>query len=305
VRASSGKGAGQEESYPLLEEFVRHVALERGLSPNTCRAYAADIGEFLRWLGGKDPLKADSRQLSDYLWFLKESGLQASSIFRKMEALKAFYRFQASEERVADDPTRKFHAPKLPRRLPDFLTLAEMELLLSIPDAGDYHLARAKTMLELLYATGARASELLALKPEYVNLADGWIRVFGKGSKERMVPIHERAQKAAERFLRLRACVFAGRTTDPEVFLGRNGKALSRVQLWRDLKALGRKAGLQRELHPHLLRHTFATHLLQGGADPRAVQEMLGHASLTTTQIYTHLDPSGLKRAHERFHPRP
>jgi len=289
----------------LLEEFVRHAALERGLSVNTCRAYAADIGEFIRWLGAADPLKADSRRLSDYLWFLKEKGLQASSIFRKMESLKAFYRFQASEERVAEDPTRKFRAPKLPRKLPDFLTLAEMETLLSVPDRGDYRLARVKTMLELLYATGTRASEILSLRPEYVNLADGWIRVFGKGSKERMVPMHERAQKALERFLRLRATAFAGRTTDPEVFLGREGRALSRVQLWRDLQALGRKAGLQRELHPHLLRHTFATHLLQGGADPRAVQEMLGHASLTTTQIYTHLDPSGLKRAHERFHPRP
>jgi integrase/recombinase XerD len=305
VRRASDKDSGQEDSHPLLEEFVRHVALERGLSPNTCRAYAADVGEFLRWLGGKDPLKADSRLLLDYLWFLKEGGLQASSIFRKMEALKAFYRFQASEERVADDPTRKFRAPKLPKKLPDYLTQAEMEALLSVSDGGRYHLARAKTMAELLYATGVRASELIALKPEYVNLADRWIRVFGKGSKERMVPIHERAQKALERFLRLRAAAFAGKTTDPEVFLGRGGKALSRVQLWRDLKALGRRAALSRELHPHLLRHTFATHLLQGGADPRAVQEMLGHASLTTTQIYTHLDPSGLKRAHERFHPRP
>lgn len=305
MQASSGKGSGQESPQPLLEEFVRHVAFERGLSPNTCGAYARDIGEYLRWLSGDDPLRADSRRLSDYLWFLKEKGLKAVSIFRKMEALKAFYRFQASEERVSDDPTRKFRAPKLPRKLPDFLTRAEMEALLSVPDGGEYRLARAKTMLELLYATGVRASELLALKPEYVNLADGWIRVFGKGSKERMVPMHERAQRALDRFLRLRLCAFGGRATDPEAFLGRNGKAISRVQLWRDLKALGRKAGLQRELHPHLLRHTFATHLLHGGADPRAVQEMLGHASLTTTQIYTHLDPSGLKRAHERFHPRP
>ncbi|MBI5244552.1 MAG: tyrosine recombinase [Elusimicrobia bacterium] len=297
--------AGPEDSHPLLEEFVRHMALERGLSPNTCSAYASDVGEFLHWLGAKDPLKADSRLLSDYLWRLKENGLEAASIFRKMESLKAFYRFQAVEERLEDDPTRKFRAPKLPRKLPDFLTQAEMEALLSVSDGGAYALARAKTMLELLYATGVRASELLAIKPEYVNLSDGWIRVFGKGSKERMVPMHERAQKALERFLRLRAAVFGSKATDPEVFLGRDGRALSRVQLWRDLKALGRKAGLLRELHPHLLRHTFATHLLQGGADPRAVQEMLGHASLTTTQIYTHLDASGLKRAHERYHPRP
>jgi len=263
------------------------------------------VAEFLAWLKGRDPLKADPRLLADYLWALKEKGLEASSIFRKMEALKSFYRFQSAEERVAEDPTRKFRAPKLPKLLPDCLSAAEMETLLRTPDGGSYPLLRAKTMLELLYATGVRASELLALKPEYVNLAEGWIRVFGKGSKERMVPVHDRARRSLERFLRSRAAAFSGKAVDPQVFLGRGGKALSRVGLWRDLKALGRRANLGRELHPHLLRHTFATHLLRGGADPRAVQEMLGHASLTTTQIYTHLDASALKRAHEKHHPRP
>ncbi|HAH08060.1 MAG TPA: site-specific tyrosine recombinase XerD [Elusimicrobia bacterium] len=294
-----------ERASPLLEEYARHLSLERGLSLNTCGAYRRDVAEFLAWLKGRDPLKADPRLLADYLWALKEKGLEASSIFRKMEALKSFYRFQSAEERVAEDPTRKFRAPKLPKLLPDCLSAAEMETLLRTPDGGSYPLLRAKTMLELLYATGVRASELLALKPEYVNLAEGWIRVFGKGSKERMVPVHDRARRSLERFLRSRAAAFSGKAVDPQVFLGRGGKALSRVGLWRDLKALGRRANLGRELHPHLLRHTFATHLLRGGADPRAVQEMLGHASLTTTQIYTHLDASALKRAHEKHHPRP
>lgn len=284
---------------------MRHCALERGLSPNTCKAYASDLAEFLAWLGARDPLKADPRVLADYLWHLREKDIAPVSVFRKMEALKAFYRFQSAEERVLEDPTRKFRAPKLPKRLPEFLTTAELDALLSQPDGGDYPLARARTMLELLYATGLRASELLSLRPEYVNLEEGWLRVLGKGSKERMVPMHERSRAALRRFLRLREARFAGKTTDPEIFLGRAGKALSRVQLWRDLRALGVRARLTRELHPHLLRHTFATHLLKGGADPRSVQEMLGHASLTTTQIYTHLDASGLKRAHEKFHPRP
>jgi integrase/recombinase XerD len=255
-------------------------------------------------MGGRDPLKADARLLSDYLWTLKERGLEAASIFRKMEALKSFYRFQSAEERIAEDPTRKFRAPRLPRRLPDSLTRAEVEALLRAGDRGEYPLVRAKAMLELLYATGVRASELLALRPESVNLADGWIRVFGKGSKERMVPLHDRARRSLSNFLELRSRRFGGRSRDPEIFLGRGGRALSRVQLWRDLARLGREARLSRDLHPHLLRHTFATHLIQGGADTRSVQEMLGHASLNTTQIYTRLDVSDLKRAHEKFHPR-
>ncbi|MFA6092358.1 MAG: tyrosine recombinase [Elusimicrobiota bacterium] len=288
----------------LLAEFIRHEALERGLSPNTCKAYFSDLRAYLQWLGPKDPLKADPRLLSDYLWHLKEQDLNAASIFRKMEALKAFYRFQSAEERIAQDPTRKFRAPKLPQRLPEFLTPQEMESLLCVQDAGEYALSRAKVMLEILYATGLRASELLSLRPEYINLDEGWLRVLGKGSKERMVPMHDRARAALKRFLLLREKRFAGKRMDPEIFLGRDGKSLSRVQLWRDLRTLGRKARLGREMHPHLLRHTFATHLLQGGADPRSVQEMLGHSSLSTTQIYTHLEVSGLKQAHRRYHPR-
>jgi len=290
---------------PLLGEFVKHLSLERGLSRNTCLAYGSDLAEYLAWLGSRDPLKADGRVLEDFLWHLKsEKALQAVSIFRKMEALRAFYRFQASEERVAEDPTRGFRSPHLPERLPKFLTLDEMDRLFSVMPKGSFSTLRAQTALELLYATGMRASELLTLRPEYVNLVEGWVRVLGKGSKERMIPIHDRAKRRLAAYLEARSLRFGDRACGHEAFVNRSGKALSRVQLWRDLRALGRKAGLGRDLHPHLLRHTFATHLLKGGADARSLQELLGHASLSTTQVYTHLDRSDLKDSHKRFHPR-
>ena len=290
---------------PLLADFVRHITLERGLAHNTCLAYASDLADYLEWLGSRDPLKTDSRTLSDYLWRLKaEKGLSAVSVFRKMEALRAFYRFQAVEERIPEDPTAGFKSPHLPKRLPEFLTEPEVERLLEVPDGGGFHLVRAKAMLELFYAAGIRASELISLRPEYANLDEGWVRVLGKGSKERMVPIHERARRMLERYLRLREARFGARGSESEMFLSRSGKRLSRTQLWRDLRMLGKKAKLSRELHPHLLRHTFATHLLRGGADPRSVQELLGHSSLSTTQIYMHLDVSDMKKAHDKYHPR-
>jgi integrase/recombinase XerD len=158
-------------------------------------------------------------------------------------------------------------------------------------------------MLELLYACGMRVSELVGLRSEMINLQDGWVRVLGKGSKERLIPIHKRAAGLLGRYLLVRNRRFPERP-EPEAFVGRSGKRLSRIQFWRDLAALAKAAGLRRAVHPHLLRHTFATHLLQGGADLRSVQELLGHASLATTQIYTHLDPSELQKAHDKFHPR-
>jgi integrase/recombinase XerD len=221
-----------------------------------------------------------------------------------MEAIRAFYRFQAAEERIPDDPTRNFKSPHLPERLPKYLTLDEMERLLRATGKETFNEARAQTMLELLYATGMRASELLSLRPEYVNLQEGWVRVLGKGSKERMIPMHLAARRRLVRYMELRRQRFEGRPAAPEVFVSRSGRALSRVQLWRDLRSLGRRAGLSRDLHPHLVRHTFATHLLTGGADARSLQELLGHASISTTQIYSHLDRSEIKAAHKKYHPR-
>jgi integrase/recombinase XerD len=220
-----------------------------------------------------------------------------------MEALRSFYSYQLAERRLAANPTENFRRPRLAARLPKFLTREEVEALLKVPLDGTFGRMRTKVMFELLYACGMRVSELVGLRPEMINLQDGWVRVLGKGSKERLIPLHARAAKLLEAYLLARARLFPDRG-GPEAFLGKSGRKISRVQFWRELRAFGKVAGVKRPLHPHLLRHTFATHLLKGGADLRSVQEMLGHSSLSTTQIYTHLDPEGLKAAHDKFHPR-
>jgi len=232
-----------------------------------------------------------------------ERKLEAVSLFRKMEAIKSFYGFQAAEGRTKDNPAETLRSPRLPARLPHFLSKEEMDRLFSVPLDGSFETARTRVMLEVLYATGMRVSELLSLKLDAVNLEDGWARVFGKGSKERLIPMHERAVSVLKQYIALRQKKFKADVA-PEFFLNKSGRPMSRAQFWRDLRALGKSAGLSQDLHPHLLRHTFATHLLAGGADLRSVQEMLGHASLATTQIYTHLEKSGLKGSHRKFHPR-
>lgn len=250
-------------------------------------------------------MAASAEQLDDFLWDMKsQKGLAASSLFRKMEALKSFYKFHAAEGRLAANPAENFRAPRLNPKLPRYLTEDEVQKLLRAPRGPSFEMSRAQAMLELLYATGMRVSELTAVKAEYVNLDDGWIRVFGKGSKERLIPIHDRAKAALKRYLSLRREKFSGQTTEPEMFLSRLGRRISRVQFWRDLNAIGKRAGIKTALHPHILRHSFATHLLAHGADLRSVQEMLGHANLATTQIYTHLEKSGLKASHQKSHPR-
>jgi integrase/recombinase XerD len=218
-----------------------------------------------------------------------------------MEALRSFYRYQLVERRITVDPTENFRRPRLPSRLPKYLSAAEVEALLRVPLDGSFERLRTKVMFELLYACGLRVSELVNLRPEMINLQDGWVRVLGKGTKERLIPLHKRAAELLEKYLLVKDRRFPGSS---EAFVGKAGKPLSRVAFWRDLRKFGEEAGLRRPLHPHLLRHTFATHLLQGGADLRSVQEMLGHSSLSTTQVYTHLDPAGLKNAHDKFHPR-
>jgi integrase/recombinase XerD len=280
--------------------------VERGLARNTVLAYVSDLEQFLDYLEprGQDPLKVLRSDLEDYLWELKSKrGLEASSLFRKIEALRSFYFFQAAERRVAANPAAELRSPRRPARLPQFLTAEEVGRLMGACAGATYEALRVRVALELLYATGIRVSELLALKSEYVNLQDGWVRVLGKGSKERLIPVHERALTLLKQFLQVRQRRFP-HAADGEVFLNRRGRRLSRVQFWRDLQALAKRVGLEGKVHPHVLRHTFATHLLQGGADLRSVQEMLGHASLSTTQIYTHLENSGLKDSHRRYHPR-
>ncbi|MFH1618936.1 MAG: tyrosine recombinase [bacterium] len=285
--------------------FYRHLSLERGLSRNTCAAYAGDINRFLKDcdLRKTDPAGADSGFLEEYFWRLRSSArLKPSSVFRKMEAIKAFYRFMLIEGKVSEDPTCTFSSPRQPERVPRFMSGDDVTKLLSYPGGNTFAGIRTITAVELLYATGMRISELLELRPESVNPAQGWVRVYGKGGKERMIPLHARAARSLELYQKIRGERFGGRAADDELFVNRSGRKLSRVQIWKDIRALGDKAGLGKGLHPHLFRHTFASHLLRGGSDLRSLQEMLGHSSLNTTQIYTHVEKSDLKAAHRKYH---
>jgi len=287
-----------------LEEFSRYLSLERGLSPRTVEAYVADVGRFLRWSEERrlDPRGAPKNVLDDFLWDEKSRGLQAASLSRGIAAIKSFFAYQAVEGRLPTNPAENLKGPRGPRRLPRFLSHEDASRLLAAPGGSSYEDVRARAMLEVLYACGLRVSELLALRPESINLQEGWVRVMGKGSKERLVPLHRRAIAALKAYLALREARF--KAPSPELFLGRSGRKLSRVQFWRILRRLGRSANIKTPLYPHLLRHTFATHMLEGGSDLRSLQEMLGHSDLSTTQIYTHLDASALKIAHGKHHPR-
>lgn len=290
----------------LLEDFANHLSFERQLSRNTVSSYTSDVEHFFEYCDANEilPQDASANFLDQYNYQLKNvEGLAASSVFRKMEAVKSFYRFLMIEEKIQDDPTRFIKSPKLAQSLPEQLTREEMDKLLSYP-AEKLDEVRTLTIVELLYAAGLRVSELLGLRLENINTDEGWVLVFGKGGKQRFVPIHSACCKRLKDYLAFRAAHFAGKAVDSEVFLNNRGKKLSRVSVWKDLAALGRKANISRPLHPHLFRHTFASHLLQGGADLRSLQEMLGHANLTTTQIYTHLDVTDLKNKHKKYHPR-
>ena len=294
----------EKDAAARLEEYVRYLSLERGLSPRSVSSYRSDIGRFFAWAQERkiDTSKAQRSDLDDFLWAERERGLKPASLFRKVESLKSYFAFETLEERLPESPAETLRSPRIPSRLPKFLTREEAARLLSAPGSDSYEDLRDRAMLELLYASGLRVSELVSLKPESANLQDGWVRVLGKGNKERLVPVHARALACLRVYLSEREKRF--KTPAAELFLGRSGRRLSRVQFWRRLRELGERAGIKTRLHPHLLRHTFATHLLQGGADLRSVQEMLGHADLATTQIYTHLDASALKAAHAKHHPR-
>lgn len=286
-----------------LEDYARYLSLERGLSPRTVAAYRSDLSAFFVWAQARqlEVLEAGRSELDEFLWEQRRRGLRPASLARKLEALKSYFAFEVIEGRRPESPAETLRSPRLPARLPRYLTREEATRLLATPNGHDYEDLRERAMLELLYAAGLRVSELLGLRPESVNLQDAWLRVRGKGNKERLIPVHSRALAALRLYLGERERRF--KRPSAELFLGRGGRRLSRVQFWRRLRELGRRAGLK-ELHPHLLRHTFATHLLQGGADLRTVQELLGHADLVTTQVYTHLDASALRAAHAKHHPR-
>ncbi len=290
-----------------LEGFRDFLALEAGHSGHTIAAYLRDLrrlGEFARTKQVRDPAAVTPALLRDHVYLLKDLGLSPASIRRAISAIRTYYRFLAGEGRVADDPSDRLESPARWRKLPETLTVAEVEAMLAAPQVDEPLAWRDRALLELGYGAGLRVSELCGLALRDLLLEEGLVRVFGKGGKERLVPLGRQTIGAVSVYLHtLRPELDRGRSAG-RVLLNARGAPLSRVGAWGIVKRAAARAGITRRVTPHTLRHSFATHLLEGGADLRAVQEMLGHADLSTTQIYTHVDREYLRTVHRQFHPR-
>ncbi len=289
-----------------LALWLEALAVERGLAVNTISAYRGDLTRLGDWLERTQRVElpgASSPQLAAHLRELHKAGEAPRSIARRLAAMRGFYAYQVEEGIRSDDPTVHLEAPARLRRLPRFLSEAEVGRLLGAPDGSTAASLRDRAMLELLYATGLRVSELVGLQLAQLRLDGGYLVAFGKGSKERIVPVGEAAEKALRRYL-LEARPHLVRGRSDAVFVSRLGRAMARQTFWRILKAHGRAAGVEGRLSPHMLRHSFATHLLAHGADLRAVQAMLGHTDISTTEIYTHVLAERLRTLYDRFHPR-
>jgi integrase/recombinase XerD len=292
--------------YEVIDEFITYLQVERGLAENTISAYSRDLVRFITYLETRNitPIKTSRNVIRDYLGSLTPD-LSKRSQARNVSAIKTFFRFLVSEGKMEENPARLLETPRIQQKLPDVLSLSEVELLLSHPDITTPLGQRDRAMLELLYATGLRVSELVHLKLLDVNLEAGFLKTFGKGSKERMVPFGEMALQALKTYLSdgRKALLKSGHPSF--IFLNFRGKPLSRQGFWKIIKNHGIMAGIKKRIKPHGLRHSFASHLLEAGADLRSVQVMLGHADITTTQIYTHVTRKRLKELHETCHPRP
>ncbi len=291
----------------FIDDFINHLSIERGLAKNTLLAYHRDLNKYLAYLEHHKVSRwerVDREMISKYIFTQKEEGLSTGSICRSLAATKMFHRFLVRERLVKEDPTNLLDTPKTWKRIPDVLSGQEIEAIIDAAKGRKAQQVRDFAILELFYASGMRVSELVELKVENVNLDGGYIRCVGKGSKERIIPIGKSAREAVKRYFEQARRKSVKLQAQPQVFLSRLGKKLSRQSIWKLIKAYGRKANIKKSIKPHTLRHSFATHLLEHGADLRSVQEMLGHADISTTQIYTHVDRERLKAVHKQFHPR-
>jgi integrase/recombinase XerD len=290
-----------------LDRFGDYLTLEQGTSPRTLEAYRRDVErlvEYARVKGALSPVDLTSRMLREFVYHLKDIGLAPSSIRRNISAVRTYFKFLLADGVVARDPSERLETPKRWRTLPDVLTVDEIERLLASPQLEQPLAFRDRAMLELAYGAGLRVSEWITLGVRDVLFEDMLVRVFGKGSKERLVPIGRKAIGAVATYIReLRPRLEKGGGKGV-LFLNARGEPLSRMGAWKILRGHVERAGITKEVSPHTLRHSFATHLLEGGADLRAVQEMLGHADISTTQIYTHVDREYLRQVHKQFHPR-
>lgn len=291
-------------SHAIADRYLEHLTVERGLSENTLGAYSTDIHSLLTFLDGLD-VRLDTcsvRHLFLYLTHLRAKKLAATSLSRHLSTVRGLFAFALQNRYLDEDPAALLESPKLPAQLPEFLTCPEMDGLLDQPDPSTNLGFRDRVMLELLYAAGLRISELIGLVLGDFDPQTGILRVFGKRSKERLVPIHYDAQRLLCDYIEHKRGAFAPLCQN--IFLNRSGKGLTRQGVWKLVKRYAEAAGIRRSISPHTFRHTFATHLLEGGADLRTVQLLLGHSSINATEIYTHIQTGRLMRIHEQFHPR-
>lgn len=289
-----------------VAEFLDYVRVEKGLATNSLASYGRDLAGFAQYLkrARKTPDQIHRGDVRDYLASLYRRGLSARSVARHLVSLRNFYRFLLQEGQIQSDPTAEVDGPKVGHSLPKYLTAQEVDALLAQPDPSTPAGLRDRAMLELLYATGMRVSELVHLRWEDFEANLGVVRCRGKGSKERLIPVGKSALRAVEAYWREGRAKLAGKMSSPFLFLNRRGTGLSRVGFWKILAQYGRAAGISTPLTPHLVRHSFATHLLERGADLRSIQLMLGHSDISTTQIYTHVLKERLKQVYQTHHPR-
>jgi integrase/recombinase XerD len=291
--------------YLILEQFMNYLITERGLAKISAEYYIADIKQFLTSMPEiKQLSEIDEKDITNYLNLLKELSLSSASIARKLTALKIFFGYLTLEKITPCDPTEHFETPKVTKKLPIVLAYEEIIRIINSANTNTPKDLRARAIFELLYSTGLRASELLALEINDISFAEGFVRVLGKGNKERIVPIGKPALEALQKYLQCARPIFIKKTPSPYVFINARGRKLSRMGLHKILREYLKKTQIKKKVTPHTFRHTFATHLLEGGANLRAVQEMLGHANIATTQIYTHLDREYIKEVYKSFHPR-
>lgn len=294
------------ENDQIIANYLDALWLEKGLSDNSLAAYRRDLkglAEFIEKLD-KTLLLVDRIDLMDYLGSRMKAGYKARSTARMMSCLRSFYRYLIRENRISEDPTQNLESPKLGRPIPDSLTEMEVDDLLEAPDIKTTLGMRDRTMLEVLYATGLRVSELVGLRLEQVNLRQGLVRVMGKGNKERLVPLGEEAMDWIDRYLAEARGELLHNLSESVVFPSQQGRPMTRQTFWHRIKRYAIEAGITKHLSPHTLRHAFATHLLNHGADLRVVQMLLGHSDLSTTQIYTHVARQRLNELHQQHHPR-
>lgn len=288
----------------LIDQFLDAVWVEQGLSENTLSAYGSDLRIFAKWLAGKPMLEVDGTQLSKFLASRFEEGIGNRSTARILSSLRRFYGYYIRENSISVDPTALIESPHLGRPLPGSLSEYDVECLLGAPEISNALGFRDKAMIETLYATGLRVSELVNLKFEQISFRQGVVRIIGKGSKERLVPVGEIAMNWLEGYIAQPRKTLLGERQCDYLFVTNRAEPMTRQAFWHIIKRHAKKAGIVKELSPHTLRHAFATHLLNHGADLRVVQLLLGHSDLSTTQIYTHIARERLKDLHSKFHPR-